>query len=503
MKWKGFIVGLCIGLFFMQGKAQTYNVHLGQWTNVYLEAGENIVVREDTVEVFTDRKMSGWGRWGAWRFIISDTGSFSDSLSFSIDSVWPTFYGYDAIDRSPEGYYSVPGRYNEITSSDTNDYDFRRGLAMVMTPQWDTLWLRLTGTDEQQDLYSESIFCANGDLLFTGESWIGSGDKDVVVSRFSPIGDLLWIRRIDVSDHSYDKAYSAVETSNGDFIIGGLRAETLSGPADNLLLKLSADGEVLDIVTDGYTDFSLGFCMLQPLSDGNYLYIARDRSEDDCCYDAVKIVKINEDLSELWRESYTLFSDKTELMSIRECQDGSLVGVGSGKDSNHQDWGYLAKFSSEGDLLWTRSYQQADSVFFLNRLYDIELMSDGGYVASGMTLEVPWGQQIWLLRVDSMGCVVPGCDTLVSVLEATDRPVAFEAYPNPFTSELNVYLATLSPRPEGVFTLHDLSGKEVYRFRAGQSGSTYILQTEQLPPGMYLLRYTDTTTQVTRKVVKR
>jgi hypothetical protein len=76
-------------------------------------------------------------------------------------------------------------------------------------------------------------------------------------------------------------------------------------------------------------------------------------------------------------------------------------------------YGWIMKISDEGELLWIRKYNIAESVGHSHRIYDLKQTSDGGFIIAGQaTGAAPPGEppsQAWLLKLDSFGCLIPGC----------------------------------------------------------------------------------------------
>ncbi len=90
-----------------------------------------------------------------------------------------------------------------------------------------------------------------------------------------------------------------------------------------------------------------------------------------------------------------------------------------------------------------------------------------------------------------MGCVVPVCDTLVSVFELEKNKVGFEVYPNPANDIINIYFESLDPHPKGKFTLYNMQGQMVNSFLVNGSSISLIVDVSHIPIGMYILEYRD------------
>jgi hypothetical protein len=94
---------------------------------------------------------------------------------------------------------------------------------------------------------------------------------------------------------------------------------------------------------------------------------------------------------------------------------------------------------------------------------------------------------VWLMKVDSNGCLTPGCDSF-NIISSTE-PVAFpsglalQLYPNPATSEVTLALPQDLPNHDLLASLVSPSG-QVLRQQSYIHPSIRF-DTTGLPPGMY------------------
>jgi len=111
--------------------------------------------------------------------------------------------------------------------------------------------------------------------------------------------------------------------------------------------------------------------------------------------------------------------------------DGSIVAAGATRNIPTQSQsGFLLKISAEGDSLWSRIYDRNPDKTDL--FYSISATMDGGFVMSGFARR-PDGsnQDVWILKVDSLGCAVSGCfavDVEEPPVELADK---LGVWPNP------------------------------------------------------------------------
>ena len=118
---------------------------------------------------------------------------------------------------------------------------------------------------------------------------------------------------------------------------------------------------------------------------------------------------------------------------------------------------------------------------------------DGGIIICGEARD--WSgqdsipQQAWLMKLDSFGCLVPGCQLIDATEEAQEQGTLL-LYPNPARDYLNFFYR---PAPgqnsrELSFRIFDASGRELQRFEAQSGEATYIVPLWHWPPGVYFLQ---------------
>jgi hypothetical protein len=93
------------------------------------------------------------------------------------------------------------------------------------------------------------------------------------------------------------------------------------------------------------------------------------------------------------------------------------------------------KTDANGDTLWTRTYNPSDGIDLIRNML---VLPNGDIVMVGFGQgENSTTQDGWILRVDSMGCLVEGCGA-VGVEEFEEEANYFQAYPNPFAQTTTI-----------------------------------------------------------------
>ena len=148
-----------------------------------------------------------------------------------------------------------------------------------------------------------------------------------------------------------------------------------------------------------------------------------------------------------WQKQYGDARFLTEAYSINRTNNGGFVITGSTSDFNNHIMGFIARIDSIGDSIWYRNYDIAQYVNSQNYLTDIKQTPDGGFIACGYVFpQAPdtGTQDIWVLKVDSMGCEVPWClGTGINELPVIKTEV--KIFPNPANTVINISLPNYTP----------------------------------------------------------
>ena len=123
-----------------------------------------------------------------------------------------------------------------------------------------------------------------------------------------------------------------------------------------------------------------------------------------------------------------------------------------------------------------------------NDLYDVIQTDDNGLIGCGKVApNVPdtGTVDIWVMKMDSMGCLEPGCDTTVDVVETPDVGDKFTLYPNPVTGTFTVKIDDETTRIQ-TFTVYNMYGTKVKEVVIPTGSQSIHVQTSGWPGGVYL-----------------
>jgi hypothetical protein len=218
------------------------------------------------------------------------------------------------------------------------------------------------------------------------------------------------------------------------------------------------------------------------------------------------VYKLDSSLNLVWDREIKGYYWQPDVYASKliEIEDSSIIVVGQLFDYiNSPDTalptcyqGFISKISPSGDSVWTRKYYGICTFLDNNTIKDFKSTSDGGYILCGEstagTGSQPF-QQGWLLKLDSMGCLIPGCHiTAVENIEGQEE-IAIKVYPNPVRlgEYLNFYIPKIQVSSPLQVHLYNIEGQLLQNHSLPSDDATYMLPTEGMTAGTYILQVLD------------
>jgi hypothetical protein len=153
--------------------------------------------------------------------------------------------------------------------------------------------------------------------------------------------------------------------------------------------------------------------------------------------------------------------------------------------SNYWELATLTKTDAQGNLVWQRKYYTRHDIS--NYFFGMTPTSDAGFLMGGFAYRPNnYRQDAWVVKVDSLGCLEPGCDSIVAAPEPGTGAAGLRVWPNPASDWLTVEAEDsilLGLR------LSDLSGRviEDVQFFRQHALREHRLSLAALPSGVYVL----------------
>jgi hypothetical protein len=216
------------------------------------------------------------------------------------------------------------------------------------------------------------------------------------------------------------------------------------------------------------------------------------------------IARLSPTGSKLWDKYYPVEQWHSWFWFSTELPNGNLVNAGGLMEfdstiNNYTELGTLTNTDAQGNLIWQRKYYTRHDRN--NYFFGMIPTSDAGFLMYGFAFNDNNDQQdAWAVKVDSLGCLEPGCAGSVAAPEP-GAAIGLKVWPNPAVNWLTV------EAQDGLLLglrLSDMSGRviEDVQFFRQHAEQEYRLSLAALPPGVYLLSVRTDKGWASEKVVK-
>jgi hypothetical protein len=400
----------------------------------------------------------------------------------ALDTEWSVQLPEDASDSIPGGGFWYINQTGQPVV---------HVLLMRFDEEGDTLWTRrIRGYNGGGLSLRDGHRTSDGGYILV--AWDTSLDLAVSI-KTDEDGDELWRRFHISSSWVWETSFTKVKTApNGDIYLSGF--QFLEQDPTNARPWFCRTSTEMDewCVTDS-SSYNTRFLSVDLALDGHPVVFGWRSSVPWGTTPNPFISKVDStDGSILWEKRFYSPGARGVFHVGKVCPNGDLIAVGlqSFPQQSLEAYGLIALCTSEGDSLWTRLYRcyecspQNDAEFS-----DVLPTPDGGFIATGTwgrTSLVPTNSDIWVVKMDSMGCILPGCAGVGITEQYTDLLEAISIHPNPTSSSATLSL-DLPPelRDEQLgLTLVAQDGRVVYN-EVIRGVSEHLLPLDGLPAGLY------------------
>ncbi len=494
---KKYLLTLCISctasifLYGQQYWSKRYDIELGN------EYGSQIIVRDDGFLVFM------------WGFCGLNNAEFCYGLikfDFDGEKQWQTLM-YDTI--GPNAYIAMAIRNDTILVN--TDYKTIPGCSVLAYDMQGNYLGRHNywHPSVPWTMFARTIKSKGERLIvnFTYNDTLENRYK-YKIRAYDPAWNQLWEVKLPENTEYPKIRYSDMDACADGGIIALCVSNKTYEETVCSIQKYDADGiKEWATLLDGVYEISSWPATVHAHPDGGYIGHWKIETGEFWSYSGPDTwFKLDANGQIEWQKIDDQETKMRNFTSTFIAQNGDLIGCGNGQDSPYDTiqepdryYAHIARIKPDGELRWERRiYEKKDGGYWADLYHGAE-MANGDLIFTGLvwdTIQTPqnpsW-DDLWLLKLDSNGCLTPGCDYNQYVLPAFEPPQAvqldaFTVFPNPFRERFTLAAILGKHIPSGDYRLavYDALGKEVLRQDFNPNLLTKVV-SQQWPSGIYTL----------------
>jgi len=339
------------------------------------------------------------------------------------------------------------------------------------------------------------VALADGGFLHCG--WCGVPQNTGCITRLDSAGAFLWERVYPGTNY----IFNATELADGGFVLGGSRPPDV--PQNQaVVIRTDSAGNVQWVRYHGQYAITGGEQALVD-DDGSILMAGVWKDDPNPqTYDRwSSLYRYSSNGTLLARKDY-FYSYNATAVFVLPKTSGRFWLVGGMNQYILNPDGVLTLWELDENLdsLWMRRYWYYAPDGAESAAYCVRSTTDEGLVMCGMTRQgitdpLPYLQSNWLIKLDSYGCLVPGCQNVGIDEVALGLNEYLSVSPNPVAQGQRLRIEFDPPAgftPKGTLrvVMLDALGKEVHAEQFASHSSALTLHTS-LPAGVYYIHLTD------------
>jgi hypothetical protein len=222
--------------------------------------------------------------------------------------------------------------------------------------------------------FSENYHVTGVEQLPDGGYYISGQLKKI--AKIDPSGNLSWSKELTASGDDSGDFWSLEKTGAGEYITVGQTHLGL-GEMDFILSKFSSSGGLVWAKTIGTDGWEWGYGAI-PTSDGGYLAVGG--TDDGPGGYSWLMAKIDQSGAFSWARILGT-ADNEDALSVLENRDGKYIVMGSLHGYGTNETTLVIELDQDGDLSWAKEISEMR----VGVAHQIQQTSDGGYIISGET----------------------------------------------------------------------------------------------------------------------
>lgn len=327
----------------------------------------------------------------------------------------------------------------------------------------------------------------------------GENGADIFILRTDSLGNELWREEYGIANFT-EIPLNIYFIKNEEYYIPFGREffynDGLWGYG-GYLLKYSYSNSSF-VIKDFHRPFQYEAALIDILStyDGCFIGVGyfSDGNDDFFSYNWMnkgRLTKIDSAMNIIYDLEIGLdYYKRSGLNHINKLSEGSyILGGGYIKTYNTNPslpmiW--CVKYSDTLGIIWERNYYYYSNLGAENIQYKMLRLPNNQIVFTGYAFGDTPPIKIWIVKTDSFGCVVPGCQ-IYDGIENPAEQLGMQIYPNPAQDFLNIYVPPGKDHED--VRIYDSQGRLVQTLNVLPAAATTIVSVRNLAPGLYFLSH--------------
>ena len=401
-----------------------------------------------------------------------------------------------------------------VSSCHQDGMDDEFFLGRISLDTFSLLELKKFGANPRGEYPSHSIKDRIGDYVLVGHSLLlNETRQSILVFKADSNFHQIFYRRYPSSNPPYNYfGTGIIEADDGGYIIIGIHRLPDDEDAA-LIFEIDSMGTVqwwqeFDPNHDA-NEKNLFFSGIAKGEDGGYIVFGRKILNPFGFFfeETYWVAGLSSHGELLWENVFGL-NNKLAATKMISSPDGNYLFSGADRDPIDLETNYekqsatVGKVSPQGDLLWLRKYHEEEIYGYTDIFWNVLPTSDGGILCVGSTKpNEEERQNIWVMKLDSLGCAEPGCaidDAIIGLPIGEADPVIL--YPNPTAGLFRIGMKEAAPSITRV-RINDATGREVFAGDYHQA-TEVSADLSREPSGLYFCRIEAGGIWYVRQVVK-
>ncbi|PIQ34639.1 MAG: hypothetical protein COW63_03680 [Bacteroidetes bacterium CG18_big_fil_WC_8_21_14_2_50_41_14] len=403
---------------------------------------------------------------------------------------WNISYNQGALsrDKGNTGYYDV-GMKRKYVGTGVGVED--KGVIYRFDIELDTLWTVNIGDNvlsyDTNYSFRHCVVLPNDELIIAGHIVIEGSNSKAMLIKTDSLGNELW--RKYFSSGPLNDGINVISTPDGGFVLSAWKWTFGHVTGAPYLIKTDSAGN---------QEWSKGFweydryhgplyisISLDSLIVGVYSYSDSVNYPSSDSYNRDAVIKLDLEGNVIWEKKYGIASYNKWVASGTVTPQGKIILTGRTYETYPQRLGYMLNVSPEGDSLWYREYEEVWGVNSHNYLYGVIPTDDGGYAAAGM-VHPNGNQDLWVLKVDSLGCEsFDYCWTSLPGVISVEKPGELAVFPNPATRSCTIAIPKENQFDTYTLFIYNLMGVKMEEIVVPSGEIQVVLNLSGYAPGLY------------------